>query len=495
MINGGNMNFDVMIWPDGLLIAGIVLLAQMLASLHIMRTKEEVRSAISWIGLVWLAPIFGLLAYMLFGVSRIRRRARLSRQKRGLAPRADALVDPGGPKLIQAKPDAENRWQAHARLAGRVCAAPLTLGNKIKPLNGGRVAYDAMIDAIDHAQHTVALTTYIFQADQAGRRFIAALSRAQKRGVHVRVLVDAVGNLYGLKPVSNLLRRLGVPVGVFNPARFSWRLAFFNLRTHRKLLVIDGIKGFAGGMNIRKHHLEEENGEPRVRDSHFMLEGPIVSQMMHAFADDWAFSCGEELDEDIWIPAVEPTSEMVPAGIAARAIADGPDEPHHKAAMVIESALAAAREHVQIITPYFLPEQALVSALKQAALRGVRVDILVPEKSNLPLFALTSMVGARQLVQAGCNLFMSKPPFDHTKLMVVDGCWALFGSTNWDARSFKLNFEFNVEAYHDGFAQQMVEWVRKRFETASSITLADIDTRPVGSRFLGRILWLASPYL
>ena len=489
------MNFEAMIWPDGILIAGFVFLAQLLASLHIMRTKDEVRSAISWIGLVWLAPVFGLLAYMLFGVSRIRRRARLSREKRGLAPRSGALVDPGGPKLIDAIPDAENRWRAHNRLAGRVCATQLTLGNQIKPLLGGRQAYDAMIAAIDSAKHTVALTTYIFQADQAGRRFVAALSRAHERGVQVRVLVDAVGNLYGLKPVSNLLRRRGVPVAIFNPARFSWRLAFFNLRTHRKLLIVDGLKGFAGGMNIRKHHLENEAGVPHVCDSHFSLKGPIVSQMMHAFADDWAFSCGEELDEDTWIPPVEADPEAASGGIAARAIADGPDEPRQKAAMVIESALAAARERVQVVTPYFLPEQALVSALKQAALRGVRVDILVPEKNNLPFFTLTAMAGVRQLVQSGCNLFMSKPPFDHTKLMIVDDAWVLFGSSNWDARSFKLNFEFNVEAYQKGFAAKMADWVEDRFASARQITLADIDARPPGKRFMGRILWLASPYL
>jgi cardiolipin synthase len=263
------------------------------------------------------------------------------------------------------------------------------------------------------------------------------------------------------------------------------------LRTHRKLLVVDGYKGFAGGMNIRKHHLENTDGTPRVRDTHFKLEGPIVSQMMDAFADDWAFSCGEELDEDVWMPPVEATE----AGIPARAIADGPDEPRQKAAMVIESALAAARDRVQIITPYFLPEQALLSALKQAALRGVKVDILVPEKSNLPLFALTSLAGVRQLVQAGCNLYLSKPPFDHTKLMIVDDRWALFGSANWDARSFKLNFEFNVEAYQPAFAKRMSNWVEDRFTTASQMTLAELDSRPTSKRALGRVLWLASPYL
>jgi len=489
------MNLEAWIWPDGVLIAGMVLIAQLLASIHIMRTKDEVRSAISWISLVWLAPVFGLLAYMLFGVSRIRRRARLSRKKRGLTPRSGTLVDPGGPLLTDAVPHAENRWRAHARLAGRVSASPLTVGNNIEPLKGGRQAYDAMIQAINDAKHTVALTTFIFQADQAGRRFVAALTRAHDRGVQVRVLVDAVGNLYGLKPVSNLLRRRGVAVAVFNPARFSWRLAFFNLRTHRKLLIIDGVKGFAGGMNIRKHHLEDKRGEQRVQDCHFQLTGPIVSQMMDAFADDWAFSCGEELDEETWIPPVEPSPEATRSGIAARAIADGPDEPRQKAAMIIESALAAARERVQIITPYFLPEQALLSALKQAALRGVQVDILMPERNNLPLFALTSMSGVRQLIQAGCNLYLSKPPFDHSKLMIVDGSWTLFGSSNWDARSFKLNFEFNVEAYQEGFGARMSAWVLDRFETANQITLADIDARPASKRFLGRVLWLASPYL
>lgn len=485
------MNLEAWIWPDGALIAGLVLFAQLMASIHVLRTKEEVRSAISWLGLMWLAPVFGLLAYMLFGVSRIRRRARLSRQKRGLAARTGAMTDPVGPNLSAAIPNPSNRWRAHDRLSGRVCGSPLALGNEIDPLKGGREAYDAMIEAIDSAKHTVALTTYIFQADQAGRRFVSALTRAHERGVQVRVLVDAVGNLYGFKPVSNLLRRRGVPIAVFNPARLSWRLAFFNLRTHRKLLIVDGYKGFAGGMNIRKHHLEDESGTPQVQDTHFQLAGPIVSQMMDAFADDWAFSCGEELDEDIWMPPVEALTE----GIPARSIADGPDEPRQKAAMVIESALAAARERVQIITPYFLPEQALLSALKQAALRGVQVDILVPEKNNLPFFALSSMAGVRQLVQAGCNLFVSKPPFDHTKLMIVDDKWALFGSSNWDARSFKLNFEFNVETYQKAFTDRMSAWVRERFEAASPITLQELDARPRIKRILGRILWLASPYL
>ncbi len=485
------MNLEALIWPNGWLIVGFVFLAQLLASIHILRTKNDVRSAITWIGLVWIAPMLGLLSYILFGINRIRRRARRVRERQGMAPRPERTRDPEGPTLTDGVPDAANRWQAHARLGGRVTALPLTLGNSIEPLAGGRQAYDAMIEAIDAAERTVALTTYIFQADQAGRRFVAALARAHERGVKVRVLVDAVGNLYGLKPVSNLLRRKGVPVAVFNPARLSWRLAFFNLRTHRKLLIVDGNTGFAGGMNIRKHHLERSDGSPRVRDTHFRLKGPIVSQMMEAFTDDWAFSTKEDLEDAVWMP---PAEAQMP-GVTARSIPDGPDEHYHKTAMIMESALASARKRVQLVTPYFLPEAGLIAALKQAALRGVQVDILVPGQNNLPLFALSSLSGARQLVQIGCNLYLSEPPFDHTKLMVVDEDWVLFGSSNWDARSLKLNFEFNVECYDTALAVTMTDWVRDRMASATPMTRDDFKNRSTFKRTLGRVLWLLSPYL
>lgn len=478
-------------WFDLIIVALGGVVAQLATTVHILYTKDEVRSAIAWCAVVWLTSFFGVLIYLLFGISRIRRRAVAVRQRRGLAPREGPLEDPEGQHLGDINPSAPRRWLAHDRLAGRVSGTELTAGNTITPFEGGRAAYDAMANAINAAEHTVALTTYIFQADQAGRKIITALLRAKERGVDVKVLVDAVGNMYGLKPVSNLLRRRGIDVVTFNPARLSWRLAFFNLRTHRKLLMIDGTHGFAGGMNIRKHHLAGEDGKQRVRDTHFGLTGPIVTQMTEAFADDWLFSSKQKLDEALWLPTVTPLS----SGVAARSIPDGPDEPQQKTAMIIESALASARERVQIVTPYFLPEQALLAALKQAALRGVEVDILLPLKSNLPFFSMAALAGAKQLVEAGCRVFLSPPPFDHSKLMVVDNDWALFGSSNWDARSLKLNFEFNIECYDKQFAAHITNWVKPRFDAATAVSLSDLKNRSTSHRIMGRIMWLASPYL
>lgn len=485
------MFVEALEWLDIFTFVLVGLPAQLLATAHILYTKDDVRSAIAWCAVVWLLLSFGIIFYLLFGISRIQRRAVAARQRRGLAPREGAMADPEGPRLADVQPDAPQRWRAHDRLSGRVAETALTVGNSITPYDGGRAAYDAMVAAINTAERTVALTTYIFQADVAGRKIIAALVRAKERGVEVKVLVDAVGNMYGLKPVSSLLRRHDIDVATFNPARLSWRLAFFNLRTHRKLLIIDGVRAFAGGMNIREHHLEDPVRGQRVRDTHFGLSGPIVHQMSEAFADDWLFSNQPELDPALWMPDIPEPSGMV----AARSIPDGPDEPLQKTAMIMESALASARERVQIITPYFLPEQALLSTLKQAALRGVQVDILLPEKSNLPLFSMTAMAGVRQLVEAGCRLFLSPPPFDHSKLMIVDDAWTLFGSSNWDARSLKLNFEFNVECYDSPFCRQMADWMKPRFAVAKRMTLEELKNRPRSHRIIGRVMWLMSPYL
>ncbi|GHF14439.1 phospholipase [Kordiimonas sediminis] len=438
--------------------------------------------------------MFGLIFYFLFGISRIRRRARRSREQRGMTVREET-GDPFGEEGSVDK-SLPFRWQVHDQLASRVSGMPITKDNALEPLISGRDAYDAMIDAIDQAHSTIMLTSYIFQADQAGRRFIAALLRAKERGVKIRVLVDAIGNLYGLKPVTPLLRRKGIKVATFNPARLSWRLAFFNLRTHRKILITDGITGFTGGMNIRKHHLghtdKDGNHVPKVRDIHFKLTGPIVRQMVACFTDDWFYSTSEELDPATWMPQVpKPVAE----GVEARTLPDGPDDPFEVTAMVIESALASAYESAKIVTPYFIPSESLIAALKQAALRGVKVDIVTPKVSNLPFFSLVSLAGMRQLIDSDCNIYLSPEPFDHAKLMVVDKSWVLFGSSNWDARSLRLNFEFNVECYGGVFAETMDNIAAARIQESTKLDLKSLKKRPGWKRMLGRVLWLASPYL
>ena len=472
-------------------IAFLAIAMPILATLHVLMTSDEPRSAVAWFGFVWFVPIVGVALYLLFGIRRIERRARRARRVRGMIERHGLLNEPAGKDLSIIRPETPNRWCLHSALAGRVSGHPLTCGNDIIQLEGGRPAYDSMVEAINSAKKSIALTTYIFQADQAGRRIIKALTRAHERGVEVRVLVDAVGNWYGFKPVSGILRRNGIAVASFNPPSFSWRLTFFNLRTHRKILVIDGLVGFAGGMNIRKSHLAGSNGLPEVRDTHFKLKGPIVTQLMEAFADDWAFSKKEELTGDTWFPELCANSK----GAVARSIADGPDEGEEKTRLILTSAIESSRHNILLQTPYFLPDPILIAALRQAALRGVKVDILVPEHSNLRFVDMASKVNYPKLLEAGCNILHGSEPFDHSKLIVVDNMWAMFGSSNFDARSLKLNFEFNVEVYDEGVCLEITQSIKDKTSSAKQVRITDVEQRPFLKRMLNKFVWLATPYL
>jgi cardiolipin synthase len=208
------------------------------------------------------------------------------------------------------------------------------------------------------------------------------------------------------------------------------------------------------------------------------------------FANDWAFCTREILQGDAWFPEVADGGNVI-----ARAITDGPDGDFHKLRWTLLAALADAQSSVQIVTPYFLPDPALVSALNLVALRGVRVDIILPAKNNLPFVHWASRAMWWQVLEHGCRLWLTPPPFDHSKLMIVDGHWVLFGSANWDARSLRLNFELNVECYGRDFAQRMESVIEQKLRHAREVTLAEADGRPFLPRLRDAIARLFSPYL
>jgi cardiolipin synthase A/B len=462
------------LWPH--LLAVLTLVVNVLVSGHVVLNKRNVRSAISWVGLVWLAPAVGAALYVLVGVNRIRRRARELRLEHGqFSQEQQGLQSPAG----GLGGDTEH-LSVLARLGDRVTHRSLLIGNRIEVLDGADAAFAAMLAAIDGAQGSITLCTYIFDSDEAGLRFADALARAQGRGVQVRVLIDGVGVRYSRRPMHRRLARAGVRVALFLPSIAPARLPFLNLRNHRKVMVVDGKLGFTGGMNIRHD----------VRDVHFSLRGPVVRHLQESFAEDWAFTTRERLEGERWFPLLEPEGEVL-----ARGVADGPDEDFDVLRWTLLGALGVARRSVRIVTPYFLPDAALITALNVAALRQVEVDIILPQKSNLPVVQWATTAQLWQNVERGCRVFLSPPPFDHSKLMVVDGAWALIGSANWDPRSLRLNFEFNVECYGRSFAEELEQVVLRRREGASLLTLAELDGRPLPVRVRDGVARLFSPYL
>jgi len=474
-------------WPH--LVAVLVLIFASLASAHAILNKRDSRAATLWVGFIWLLPLLGSVLYLLLGVNRVRRKARLMRRS---SPRTDTTftrLAPADDGLRLLEPD-NSDLKPLAQTVGRIVPSPLLGGNRVLPLLNGDAAYPAMLEAIRQAQRTVSLSTYIFDNDRCGREFIAALGEAVGRGVQVRVLVDDAGTHYSVPSIMHALHHARIPAGRFLPTLAPRRLMAMNLRNHRKILVADGRVGFTGGMNLREGNLIAQHPRHPVQDLHFQIEGPVTAQLQETFVADWSFTTGEMLAGPDWFPALTERGQVI-----ARAIPDGPDEDFEKLRLTILAALACARDSVKILTPYFLPDQAIISALNLAALRGVRVEILLPAVNNLPFLHWASRAMWWQVLEQGCRIWLTPPPFDHTKLMLVDGRWALVGSGNWDARSLRLNFEFNLECYSRELAAALEQIIQAKLQRAERVTLEDVDGRSLPIKVRDAVTRLLTPYL
>lgn len=478
-------------WPHILAVISIVM--AVVAAAHAVMTKDEVRAAIGWAGVIILSPIVGALLYAIAGVNRIRRSALLSQR-----PGHRAGADSGRPVRIGDEEVGRlfgQRFATLKTLGDRVVRHPLTTGNRIETLHTGDEAYAAMIAAIAAARHSVILETYIFDRDPLGLRIADALIAAQKRGVAVRVLIDAVGARYSVPSMAGYLREGGLDVRVFNGnIIMGLRLPYANLRTHRKIIVVDGTVAFMGGMNIRQGFTTEFAGEASAQDTHFQITGPVVADLFAVAAEDWRFTAKEVLEDEGETWAIRTPIADGPA-VLMRAVPSGPDaclENNHK---ILTGALSVARRSVRIMSPYFLPDQELISALVTAARRGVAIDIVVPSVNNLVLVDRAMTAQFDQMLKNYCRIWRASGAFDHSKLFVVDGSWAYVGSSNLDPRSLRLNFEIDVEVLDRDFAGGIDARIGAVIAAATEVTLAGLRARPYLLRLMDRLIWLGSPYL
>ncbi|MCO5734522.1 phospholipase D-like domain-containing protein [Rhizobium sp. SSA_523] len=478
-------------WPHIVFVLSVVMGAT--AAIHVAMTKEEVRSAVGWVGVILLSPIVGALLYFVAGINRIRRTVVFNQRQLKQKPfNAHAISFDASDDRVAG--EFGRRFLAMKTLGDRVSRWNITSGNRIDMLNGGDAAFGAMLQAIREARRSILLETYIFDRDKIGRRFAEALSQAVARGVEVRVLIDAVGARYSVPSVLGMLRDGGVQVAVFNGnVIMGLRLPYANLRTHRKIMIVDGALAFTGGMNIREAFSQEIAGETCSIDTHFRLEGPVVADLFAVAAEDWQFASNELLTGEAW--QIGDQQGEAGAPMLARVVASGPDrslETNHKLLM---GAFSVARSTIQIVSPYFLPDRELISALATAARRGVAVDIIVPASNNLTLVDRAMTAQFDQILKGDCRIWRASGPFNHSKLTVVDGRWVYVGSSNMDPRSLRLNFEVDVEIYDIPFAATIETRLSQIRSTAEEVKLEALRARPFPVRLFERVLWLGSPYL
>lgn len=469
-------------WPLGTALIALYLVVALVASAHVLLHKTEVRSAFGWIGIIWLSPLLGGLLYYLFGINRVTRRAMRFERR---AHNRDKSEEHGN--LPPVAPHLRNL----AETGGRITGVGLTAGNALTLYHGGDAAYPVLLEALANARHSIAMSAYIFRPDQVGNAVIDALVTAHHRGVEVRVLVDGVGGGYILTPAWRQLIRAGVPAARFLHTFVPWRMPFLNMRSHKKLLIVDGRLGFCGGLNIGAENCRDyPTKRNRVDDFHARLEGPVVRHLMETFARDWNFVTGDTLAGERWWPPLE-----AKGAVFARGVSSGPDADLYHAETIFGAALTQAKQRVRIVTPYFLPDDRLLFAIRQAQLSGVDVQILIPQKSDYRFLDWAIRAHLRFFPSVASSIALMPPPFEHAKLMTVDGAFAYFGSSNWDTRSLRLNFEFDLECYDRDFCAVLDAQLDRLAARAILVDRTALSTAPLPARLRDAAVRLFLPYL
>jgi len=446
--------------------------------------KKEASSTAAWILLLLFVPLVGVVLFWFLGRDRVRiparrkHRATVEVRERMRVPEG-MLVHTALDTLLEKFPEPRRGVMRLASLVGRIGIAR---GNKIDVLVGAPATYDAIIEAIDRATDHVHAEFFILRADASGRRFRDALVRAAERGVRVRVLYDGFGSV-GAGRLLAPLRAAGGRSASFlplDPIRRAWT---FNLRNHRKLVVIDGAVGFTGGINVGDEFLG-------WRDLFLRIAGPAVWKMQAIFVEDWSFAEGFELVDPAFSPAVQPQGDSV-----AQIVASGPDSTNENIHRLYFAAIASARERVWITTPYFVPDRAILMAIETAALRGVDVQLVLPRQNNHRLTGQAGRSFYDELLGAGVRIHEYLPSMLHTKTLIVDGDFATVGTANLDTRSFRLNFELIAVVYDKVVVDALERIFAIDRAQTEEVTLARWRQRPVTQRLMEGLGRLFAPLL
>lgn len=398
-------------------------------TMWIVLQKREPVATLSWVLSLALLPILGFVIFHFLGPHSLRRQ-RL-RRMRSRAALADTR------KQMAVTPENIDRTQLGLLASQSTGYEPSTC-TQVKALLGGEQAFEALLEGVRAARLHIHLEYYIFEPDHTGTQLRDALVERARAGVRVRLLVDAVGSGKLGRRFLAPLREAGVEVAWFHPLRLSriWRPRW-NLRTHRKLVVIDGMLGYAGGMNITDQQ-DARRSKTAYADLHLRLHGEIVRWLQLAFLEDWHYATGVALsDETLW-------PELPPGQIPAQVVPAGPDnrwEPIHR--LQVE-AIHRADRAVWMATPYFVPGEAGLMALCSAAMRGLDVRLLVPREPDSRLVGAAARSYYDELLAAGVRIFEYQPRMMHAKALLVDSDLSVVGSANFDHRSFRLNFELSV---------------------------------------------------
>jgi cardiolipin synthase len=475
------------------------LIAFSLITLHCLQRRRNASSTILWIFIAWSFPIIGPLFYLSFGIDRVGDRGYLKfladehlletrKGTQAAAPRAYWHNLTGTP--------AENEFQSefNRTLDALIPDHPALSGNKLTPLVNGDEAYPRMLKTIRNAKHHIHLQSFIIGNDKISHEFMETLVAKAKEGVQVRLLYDRFGStravfsglFFNVRNVPNFNAAGWTQA---NPLKRQFQI---NLRNHRKALIVDGTCAFFGGVNIHDENLSAHKNGP-IRDYHFEVEGPLVQELQYSFLRDWYFITSESPENlltEEYFPHIEPAGF-----VTARLINSGPSTVEDVSTESFFNSIIIAKKQILAVTPYFVPPEDILRALRSAALRGIDVRLVVPKKNNHRYAGFASRALYETLLLAGVRIFERHPPFMHAKALIIDDEFALVGTANIDVRSLHLNYETCVAVYSAEFTNSLKRIIHEDITNSDEVILTDWRKRPQHRRLLENLAALMSPVL
>ncbi|HVF64274.1 MAG TPA: cardiolipin synthase [Casimicrobiaceae bacterium] len=378
----------------------------------------------------------------------------------------------------------------YVRAMSTLLGPPIVAGNRVQVLLNGDEIFPSMLEAIRSARRTITFETYIYWSGDIGNAFAQALSERARAGVRVHVLLDWVGSQKIDDAMLDTMRAAGAEIELYRPLRW-YHLARLNNRTHRKLLIVDGRVGFTGGVGIADKWLGHAQDADHWRDTHFKTEGPVVAQMQATFLDNWTKVTGAVLHGEDYLPALEAVGDA-----RAHMFSSSAEGGAESMQLMYLLAITAATTSIDLSSAYFVPDRLTLNALIDARRRGVKIRLIVPGKiTDTELVRQASRATWGPMLEAGAEIYEYQPTMYHVKALIVDGLLVSVGSTNFDARSFRLNDEANLNVYDAAFAARQTEVFEQDKAKARRVTLEAWRERPWHERAMERAASLLSPQL
>ncbi len=472
----------------------IIVLNIFLATAVIFLERRNASATWAWLMVLYFIPVLGFIMYLILG-QKVRKRQLsklLGDNERVIQHALETQRQELKEKRLVALDSELAEYQDMIYLNLTTGLALYTTNNIVDIYTDGKQKFDALIADIEAAEHHIHLVYYIVRDDELGRRLMRALTAKAADGVEVRFLYDHIGSSRLPGRFFKELRAAGGREAAFFPSRIPYLNLKINYRNHRKLAIIDGKTGYIGGFNIGDEYLGLSEHFGQWRDTHLKVQGSAVLQMQAQFLLDWNLAASGKIElSEIYFP----DPRCVPGHIGMQLVASGPDTEYQEIKNAYIKMIYGARSSVCLQTPYFVPDDSLLSALKVAALSGVEVSIMLPSKPDhfFVYWATQSYLG--ELLASGIKVYLYEKGFLHAKTLVVDSKVASVGTANLDIRSFKLNFEMNAFIYDSATAVKLMDIFQRDIDDSRLLTAEAYDGRPLFNRFRESISRLLSPIL